>query len=88
MSLGDVLGLLKYWQDNPPVHVILAARYLDRSGTASSRRQQPQPQSEEEIHADMMAVASVLGPVQPMPKDVRDALDWAQTIVDLSNSHA
>ena len=83
MSLGDVLGLLGYWAETPPAHVILAARYLNR-GQRSRRENDPAPPPaprDAEQH-EMVALGGFLGSPQPLKPHHRHILDWAETIVN------
>lgn len=76
MSLCDVLDLIAYWGENPPTHIILAARYLNRGG--SSRRMR---RSESDIRAEMNQLSSMLGPASPVPPHLREMAQWADAIV-------
>jgi hypothetical protein len=75
MSLGDVLGLLDYWRENPPSHVIMAARYL-KGGAGQARGRQPAESGGDE----MRELATLMGPPQPMKPYAKDLLDWADSM--------
>lgn len=78
MSLGDVLGLLRYWSESPPAHVILAARYLDRRG---SRRAPDSRGDDPENDMAFGKLGAFLGPPRPMKPYANDLLNWAETVV-------
>ena len=82
MSLCDALDLLACWRENPPTHIILAARYLDRKASRS-RREVPDDAGPE---ADFRQLGGFFGPVQPMKPRNRELLDWAET--SFKKSHA
>jgi hypothetical protein len=75
MSLCDVLDLVDYWGENPPTHIILAARYLDRGAKRPAKR------SESDVRSDMAQLGTMLGPAAPVPAHLREMAQWASKIV-------
>lgn len=80
MSLCDLLDLLDYWQDTPPAHVVLAARYMVRSGRTGRRESAPEPhQTEDEAMGEFNALGGMLGVgAKPMPAHLREMAEWAE----------
>lgn len=69
--MGDVVDLLEYWRDEPPAHMILAARYLERK--PGKRRV-----TEQEMERQMMELQTVMhAPASPLPEGLREMANWA-----------
>jgi len=85
MSLCDVLDLLAYWSDNPPVHVILAARYLKRDGRQAGRRHEPLA-DERGNEAAFDQLGGLMGRAQPMAPYAAQLLDQADAMLRMKKS--
>jgi hypothetical protein len=77
MCFSRIVALFKYWQTSPPVHEILAARYLD-PGKRGHRRSGP---SEEQSRNDMGQVSAMLGvPAKPLPDHLKEMIRAAEQL--------
>ena len=74
--------LLIYWSKSPPVHELLAARWI--KGYADSRgASAPRPQDEgAQTVSQIPQIASVLGvPVKKMSEKTRQLFEYAQSVL-------
>jgi hypothetical protein len=63
--------LMGYWQSNPPTHVILAARYLDRKKLATAKVIDPL--------AELEQVSAETGlQAERMPEAILEHVRWAE----------
>ena len=69
----NILGLLDYWKEEPPTHVILAMRYLGPSEGSKQKRI-----SEEDARKDMGEMSKSLGPVRPLPPNLKQMIELAE----------
>lgn len=69
MPMDECMDLFEYWNEWPPQHILLAARYLDRKRKPTAAEFQ---QSFSEA-ASMMDSAPA-----PLPQHLRDLAMWAE----------
>ncbi|MGA3211994.1 MAG: hypothetical protein ABSD20_11870 [Terriglobales bacterium] len=70
IALSDVWELFEHWQQWPPEHVLL-------NGFVGWQRAQPGaavPPPDEQIGE----LQSILGPAQPLPRELRELIEWAE----------
>jgi hypothetical protein len=73
LTLPEAAELFEYWADYPPTHALLGARYGHKP-TAKARK----PASKEEA---VQELSMLLGaPAQAMPKDLSEAIAWAESV--------
>lgn len=68
--MGDIVDLFEYWQDEPPAHAILAARYLDRK----QKRSATAPETESQMFELQKMMDTRM---QPMPAHLKEMAAWA-----------
>lgn len=82
MCFGRIVELLIYWSKSPPVHDLLALRYLgpqDQRPHATATRS---PRSEQEQVSQIPQIVSVLGqPVRKMSNKTRALYEYAQSVL-------
>jgi hypothetical protein len=69
--MGDIADLLEYWLEEPPTHVILGWRYLERK---------PKQQiNEEDAVRQMSELQGMMGTrAGSMPDHLKDMARWAE----------
>jgi hypothetical protein len=70
----NIFGLLDYWKEEPPTHVILAMRYLGPSQGKKKRV------SEEDARKDMGEMSKLLGPARPLPPNLKQMIQQAEQV--------
>jgi hypothetical protein len=71
-SFCDIADLLKYWQEEPPAHVLLALRYLG----ANKRGKQVNPETARQQLSDL---SQFLGqPARPLPAQLKGLIRDAE----------
>lgn len=75
-SVVNIFDLLKYWQEEPPTHVILALRYLGQKKKANP--------SKDQVISQMHELAAMTGQqlVREAPEGFIDAMQWAERMKD------
>jgi hypothetical protein len=71
----NIFGLLDYWKEEPPTHVILAMRYLGPSSKGGKKRI-----SEEDARKDMGEMSALLGPARPLPPNLKEMIARAEAL--------
>lgn len=84
----NIIGLLKYWREEPPAHVILALRYLgpskstDSAGAPSRRKASP---ADEELQAGMLhQIGQSFDGIRkaPVSEKTRSLYEYAQGVIN------
>lgn len=86
MCFGRIVELIEYWKHSPPVHDLLAFRYLGPrqkgSSGGSGGSAQRSPKSEEEQVSQLPQIVGILGvPVRKMSEQTRSLYEYAQSVL-------
>jgi hypothetical protein len=77
-SFCDVAELLRYWQEEPPAHVLLALRYL---GASKRGKRGAPPIDEKQARSDMGQLGAMMGtPTRPMPPHLKEMIRQAEQL--------
>jgi hypothetical protein len=72
----NIFRLLKYWQEEPPAHVMLALRYLGARKKPGRDSGNPAV-TEKQAQAQMHETAAMMGGVGSAPEGFAEMVEWA-----------
>lgn len=85
MCFSRVVELLSYWRTSPPVHDLLALRYLGPQGKRGGNTGGSAPRSEQSEHeqiSQIPQIAGILGvPVRKMSDKTRALYEYAESVL-------
>jgi hypothetical protein len=73
----NIARLLRYWQEEPPTHVMLALRYLGERKKPGRDSGNPAV-TEKQAEAQMHETAAMMGGVGSAPEGFAEMVQWAE----------